>query len=280
VPAAAAGPALAGGAGRRREGQLHERELDVRGAALGGAPLDRAEVGVEAMQQLDDLAAAALVEAHAEPRHARVADVEAAGVVRLVRQRGERLEQRGGVRPRTMTGAASDNASVTSGTRGARYQRSSTPRTDSVRDRATSPSPSSVRRWSAATAAVTPIARASPSGRLALRRPAEHREAHRVRQRADDVRSTSSNDDVRPVVPGQRRARAQAPARQRRSRVRPSPPAPGARRRRGGRTGDAARAPHAFVPGAAVGVLGGLIGLGGADFRRPLLIGLFGFVAL
>ena len=32
--------------------------------------------------------------------------------------------------------------------------------------------------------------------------------------------------------------------------------------------------------GAAVGVLGGLIGLGGAEFRLPLLIGLFGFVAL
>ena len=32
--------------------------------------------------------------------------------------------------------------------------------------------------------------------------------------------------------------------------------------------------------GAAVGVLGGMIGLGGAEFRLPLLIGLFGFVAL
>ncbi len=29
--------------------------------------------------------------------------------------------------------------------------------------------------------------------------------------------------------------------------------------------------------GAAVGLLGGLIGLGGAEFRLPLLIGLFGF---
>lgn len=36
----------------------------------------------------------------------------------------------------------------------------------------------------------------------------------------------------------------------------------------------------AFVVGALVGVLGGLIGLGGAEFRLPLLIGLFGFVAL
>jgi uncharacterized protein len=32
--------------------------------------------------------------------------------------------------------------------------------------------------------------------------------------------------------------------------------------------------------GAGVGILGGLIGLGGAEFRLPLLIGLFGFAAL
>jgi uncharacterized protein len=38
--------------------------------------------------------------------------------------------------------------------------------------------------------------------------------------------------------------------------------------------------PAAFVTGAAVGVLGGLIGLGGAEFRLPLLIGVFGFLAL
>ncbi|MEV4571423.1 sulfite exporter TauE/SafE family protein [Nonomuraea sp. NPDC049419] len=38
--------------------------------------------------------------------------------------------------------------------------------------------------------------------------------------------------------------------------------------------------PLAFVAGAAVGVLGGMIGLGGAEFRLPLLIGLFGFAAL
>jgi hypothetical protein len=31
-----------------------------------------------------------------------------------------------------------------------------------------------------------------------------------------------------------------------------------------------------FGSGAAVGVLGGLIGLGGAEFRLPLLIGIFG----
>jgi uncharacterized protein len=36
----------------------------------------------------------------------------------------------------------------------------------------------------------------------------------------------------------------------------------------------------AFGAGAAVGVLGGLIGLGGAEFRLPLLIGVFGFLAL
>jgi uncharacterized membrane protein YfcA len=38
--------------------------------------------------------------------------------------------------------------------------------------------------------------------------------------------------------------------------------------------------PWGFAAGAAVGVLGGMIGLGGAEFRLPLLIGLFGFAAL
>ncbi|MFE5922610.1 sulfite exporter TauE/SafE family protein [Streptomyces sp. NPDC056468] len=38
--------------------------------------------------------------------------------------------------------------------------------------------------------------------------------------------------------------------------------------------------PLAFVAGGAVGVLGGMIGLGGAEFRLPLLISLFGFAAL
>ncbi|MDP9794246.1 putative membrane protein YfcA [Catenuloplanes nepalensis] len=38
--------------------------------------------------------------------------------------------------------------------------------------------------------------------------------------------------------------------------------------------------PTAFAGGAAVGVLGGMIGLGGAEFRLPLLIMLFGFAAL
>ena len=35
-----------------------------------------------------------------------------------------------------------------------------------------------------------------------------------------------------------------------------------------------------FVAGASVGLLGGMIGLGGAEFRLPLLIGVFGFAAL
>lgn len=35
-----------------------------------------------------------------------------------------------------------------------------------------------------------------------------------------------------------------------------------------------------FVAGAAIGILGGLIGLGGAEFRLPLLMALFGFAAL
>ncbi|WP_243762340.1 sulfite exporter TauE/SafE family protein [Streptomyces sp. Tu 3180] len=38
--------------------------------------------------------------------------------------------------------------------------------------------------------------------------------------------------------------------------------------------------PLAFGAGSALGVLGGTIGLGGAEFRLPLLIGLFGFAAL
>ena len=36
----------------------------------------------------------------------------------------------------------------------------------------------------------------------------------------------------------------------------------------------------AALAGAGVGLLGGMIGLGGAEFRLPLLIGVFGFVAL
>src|SRR5215813_13903274 len=36
----------------------------------------------------------------------------------------------------------------------------------------------------------------------------------------------------------------------------------------------------AFIAGAAIGILGGLIGLGGAEFRLPLLLGMFGFGAL
>jgi len=38
--------------------------------------------------------------------------------------------------------------------------------------------------------------------------------------------------------------------------------------------------PSVFLAGALIGTLGGLIGLGGAEFRLPLLIGVFGFVAL
>lgn len=39
-------------------------------------------------------------------------------------------------------------------------------------------------------------------------------------------------------------------------------------------------APWVFTAGGAVGILGGMIGLGGAEFRLPMLIGLFGFAAL
>ncbi len=39
-------------------------------------------------------------------------------------------------------------------------------------------------------------------------------------------------------------------------------------------------APTAFAGGAIIGALGGLIGLGGAEFRLPLLIGVFRFPAL
>src|SRR3954468_18575899 len=39
-------------------------------------------------------------------------------------------------------------------------------------------------------------------------------------------------------------------------------------------------APAAFGGGAVIGALGGLIGLGGAEFRLPLLIGAFRFAAL
>ncbi|WP_027668455.1 sulfite exporter TauE/SafE family protein [Rhizobium leguminosarum] len=38
--------------------------------------------------------------------------------------------------------------------------------------------------------------------------------------------------------------------------------------------------PIAFAGGGIIGALGGLIGLGGAEFRLPLLIGLFNFAAL
>lgn len=38
--------------------------------------------------------------------------------------------------------------------------------------------------------------------------------------------------------------------------------------------------PLVFGAGAGIGILGGMIGLGGAEFRLPLLVGLFGFAAL
>ena len=38
--------------------------------------------------------------------------------------------------------------------------------------------------------------------------------------------------------------------------------------------------PLTFGSGAVIGALGGLIGLGGAEFRLPLLISVFGFAAL
>jgi uncharacterized membrane protein YfcA len=40
------------------------------------------------------------------------------------------------------------------------------------------------------------------------------------------------------------------------------------------------RAGAAFGAGAVVGLIGGLVGLGGAEFRLPLLVGPFGFAAL
>lgn len=45
-------------------------------------------------------------------------------------------------------------------------------------------------------------------------------------------------------------------------------------------TTEAHSLPVAFGGGAVIGALGGLIGLGGAEFRLPLLIGLFRFAAL
>ncbi len=38
--------------------------------------------------------------------------------------------------------------------------------------------------------------------------------------------------------------------------------------------------PATFGAGAIIGALGGLIGLGGAEFRLPILIGVFNFAAL
>ena len=66
--------------------------------------------------------------------------------------------------------------------------------------------------------------------------------------------------------------------------IRPLTSDPGARSARLGEvTINRQRSPMniwVFVSGAAVGLLGGMIGLGGAEFRLPLLIGVFGFAAL
>ena len=40
------------------------------------------------------------------------------------------------------------------------------------------------------------------------------------------------------------------------------------------------RLSRAALAGLVVGILGGLIGLGGAEFRLPILMGMFGFPAL
>jgi uncharacterized protein len=47
-----------------------------------------------------------------------------------------------------------------------------------------------------------------------------------------------------------------------------------------GSSKSSSRYASAFAGGAVIGTLGGMIGLGGAEFRLPLLIGLFGFSAL
>lgn len=48
----------------------------------------------------------------------------------------------------------------------------------------------------------------------------------------------------------------------------------------GGLHGSANALVGAFAAGAGGGLIGGMIGLGGAEFRLPLLIGVFGFAAL
>ena len=52
------------------------------------------------------------------------------------------------------------------------------------------------------------------------------------------------------------------------------------RRRTGCRKPGGAFRPTGFGAGATVGILGGLVGLGGAEFRLPLLLTVFGFAAL
>ena len=58
-------------------------------------------------------------------------------------------------------------------------------------------------------------------------------------------------------------------------RTEPATPAP-----RPGELPRAGRLVGGFAAGAGVGLLGGMIGLGGAEFRLPLLIGVFAFAAL
>ena len=55
---------------------------------------------------------------------------------------------------------------------------------------------------------------------------------------------------------------------------------PGEQRRGSTTTLQPIRSVAAFLAGALIGALGGLIGLGGAEFRLPLLIGVFEFAAL
>lgn len=45
-------------------------------------------------------------------------------------------------------------------------------------------------------------------------------------------------------------------------------------------TGDRRKLVLSFLTGAAIGVLGGLIGLGGAEFRLPVLVAVFGYTTL
>jgi uncharacterized membrane protein YfcA len=78
------------------------------------------------------------------------------------------------------------------------------------------------------------------------------------------------------------RARGRPPSRHQRENypVDPVTAAPPPDRPPAVRTSQAARLTSGCAAGGLVGVLSGMIGLGGAEFRLPLLIGLFGFAAL